>query len=312
MEPQQKISVGPKEFFLHIGALITLVASVASIITILFTVIEIILPDVLNTYYGYQFSGTRFALATLITVFPAYYYIARYLRQEREAHPEVSLAWVRKWLTGFIVFVTGAVVLGDVVSLLYGFVNGELTSRFALKSFAVLLVVVVPFLYYFFEAKIDMPRSRKIISIIAYVSPVIVLGSIILGFAYTGLPGTARDLRLDGEKVNDLQSIQWRITDFYTNKGSVPTNLAEVTDNLNGGINFKDRETGEPYAYVKTGDKAFKLCAVFHRVTDKDASYPITNTNDTWTHGAGEYCFDRTINTALYPVTPVMKVQSVQ
>jgi len=310
MEPQQKVSVGPKEFFLHIGALITLIASVISIITVLFTVIEILLPDVLNTYYyGDQFSGTRFALATLIVVFPAYYFIARYLRKEREAHPEVSLAWVRKWLTGLIVFAAGAVVLGDVISLIFGFVNGELTSRFALKSFAVLLVVVVPFLYYFFEAKVDMPRSRKIISIIAWASPVIVLGSIVLGFAYTGLPSTARDIRLDNEKVNDLQAIQWRITDFYSNKGSVPTDLAEVADNLNGGTNFKDRETGELYRYSKIGDKSFKLCATFHRVADKNTGYQTTDVNEIWTHTAGEYCFDRSINPNIYPVTKAQAVK---
>jgi len=233
MEPQQNhIPVSPKEFFFHLGALATLVATAISSFVILFSIINIAFPDSADISGYVDYSGIRFAMATLIVVFPAYFFVTRFLRKIATVNPVIKTTWVRRWLTGLIVFITGAVVLGDVVSVVFGFVNGDLSSRFAFKALSILVVMTVLFLYYFFESKEVSDKNNNIINITSWTGPLVAVIIIVLGFAYTGLPSTARSMRLDENRVNDLVSMQDRVVTLYQNTGVVPTSTEAFMDNI--------------------------------------------------------------------------------
>ena len=84
MENKSKLSVG--YFFLSLGTLGTLIASVTSFLNLTFEVLNKKYPDVLNASYqygynNYEFENLRSALATLIIIFPIFLVLAYFWRK---------------------------------------------------------------------------------------------------------------------------------------------------------------------------------------------------------------------------------------
>jgi len=142
----------PKDVFLHLLAIITLYVSAGSFVSLLFQYINIYFPDPLDQGY-YTLAGAyqavRFAVASLIVMFPAYVITTRFLNQSYKTEPEKRNLRVRRWLVYFTLFAAGLIMLGDLVTLIYNFLNGDLTTRFALKILTVLIVAWSVFWYYF-------------------------------------------------------------------------------------------------------------------------------------------------------------------
>jgi hypothetical protein len=117
--------------------------------------------------------------------------------------------------------------------------------------------------------------------------------------------------RFDSQKVSDLQGIQWQIINYYQTKSVLPQTLAEARDPLSGEMIPKDPQTGAEYGYrVINPPYTFELCAVFNEesVVNPNVSKPVPAgsglDNETWAHGAGETCFERTIDPERYPPYP--------
>jgi len=144
------------------------------------------------------------------------------------------------------------------------------------------------------------------------VSVVLVVGSIVAGFSVLGSPQTQRLVRYDSQKVSDLQNIQWQIVNYWQQKGSIPTTLAELGDPISGFSNPLDPQTKTSYEYEKTGNVSFNLCATFNKSSKAGEGAPSLVTypesrdklGDNWQHEAGRQCFERTIDAELYPVRP--------
>lgn len=309
----EKPKTTPKDFFLYLSAFATLYVSAISLIGLLFAIVNRVFPDTLSGYYGDLYSGgMRFAIASLVVVFPIYLFLASYINRHLRAHPEKRELGVRKWLSYVTLFLTGAAVVTDLVVLLNYFLGGEITARFAFKVLSVLVVAGAVFWYHLYDLRktfaSDMPdRSRLIVSLAC----VLVFGSIIGGFALVGSPMKARDLRFDDRRVSDLTSVQWQIVNFWQQKGELPASLDGLNDAISGYAVPVDPQTGEAYSYQKTGDLSFRLCAEFALSSDESLSgrressiaYPsgFDSRNANWSHEAGEHCFDRTIDPDLYP-----------
>ena len=93
-----KAKVTPKDFFLWSGTIITLYVSVVSLITLLFNYIDIAYPDALNTNaYSYDpySSGIRFAMASLIVLFPLYLVLVHFIRRDIVSDHSKSELWER-------------------------------------------------------------------------------------------------------------------------------------------------------------------------------------------------------------------------
>ena len=73
-----KPKITAKDFFLHVAILVTLYVSVVSVITLLVQTINAAFPDALDGYYSYQgyTSGLRFAVASLIIIFPVFLFLS--------------------------------------------------------------------------------------------------------------------------------------------------------------------------------------------------------------------------------------------
>lgn len=135
----------------------------------------------------------------------------------------------------------------------------------------------------------------------------VVAASVIGGFFLVGSPKEERLRRFDQQKVDSLQMIQGQIGEFYRAKERIPKNLAELNDEFRGVILSRDPETGKEYEYELKEPLMFSLCADFNRPSISDASLekPLLPASfgfqNTWEHGQGRVCFERTIDKDFLP-----------
>ncbi|OHA18514.1 MAG: hypothetical protein A2836_00875 [Candidatus Taylorbacteria bacterium RIFCSPHIGHO2_01_FULL_45_63] len=316
MDITQKPKTTPKDFFLHLGALVTLYISVTSLLTLLFEIINSTFPDNLTYYVDPYSTGMRLAIASLIIIFPIYIFLSWLLAKDVKGNPEKRELGIRKWLTFFTLFVAGIAMMVDLVVLVNTFLNGEITTRFILKVVSVLVVAGAIFAYYIYDIRKDWQTNTKGLKTFAWIACLAVLISVIGGFIVMGSPATARKMRFDERRVSDLQSIQWQIVNYWQQKGELPKTLFDLEDSISGFTVPSDPEIGPGYNYsMSVGSLSFKLCANFSLESDdkisrggyKSIPYPVTNEfggaiSENWKHGTGETCFDRTIDPKLYPV----------
>lgn len=145
----EQSSTSPKDVFLHLFAIIALYISAGAFIALIFDYINIWLPDALNPYEAQAAYGSiRWAIASLVVVFPAFVYSSWIVERGYATNPATRELRTRKWLIYFTLFLAAVIIAGDVVSLVYSLLNGDLTARFALKAVTVFLVSGAVFGYY--------------------------------------------------------------------------------------------------------------------------------------------------------------------
>jgi hypothetical protein len=291
-----------RDFFLHLGAIVGLYTVTVSFINLTFKVINKAFPEVAQNIYAWG-AGSEISLpvATLIIFFPIFIALSYFVQKIYNQNPEKKELSIRKWLTYITLFVAGIALAGDLVTVLYKFLDGQdLTAAFLLKALVVLLSAGGIFGFYIQDIRNRISdKSRRIWAICI---GVVFLISIIAGFSVLGSPKTQRLLRLDSQKISDLQNIQWEVINHWQVYGIVPESISD---------NFTDPQTKEMYQYKRTGPMTFEICAVFNLENEElnkgrttlEVTYPAKGVvqNDNWNHSAGEQCFSRTIDPIAYP-----------
>lgn len=308
--------INAKDFFLHLGFIAAFYTSVVALVVLLFRVISVSYP-VMRTAVYYGASSISFQVATLIVAFPLFLLLAWQLQKSYAANPELRDMWLRKWLAYITLFIAGAVVAGDLISIIYMYLDGqELTKGFLLKVLVLLVIMGGVFAYYLREIRNVISAKERNSWRIA--SVLIVLASIIIGFSVVGSPATQRAIRYDQQRLSDLQTIQWQVINHWQSKETLPENLNQVRDTLSGWEMPTDPVTGASYEYEKTGNLSFRICATFTQDTPYegnmypsrgyDTSMPVGpgGKMETWTHPAGRHCFERTIDPDFYPPRKMM------
>ncbi len=323
-----KPKVTPKDFFLWAMAMIALYVVAFSISSLLFSYIDHAFPDALQ-YYVDPYSGSmRFAMASIIVLFPVFVLLMRVIRKGVMRDPSRLDIWVRRWALYLTLFLAGGAVLIDLITLINYFLGGDLTSRFLLKVGVVFLIAGGIFLHILAELRgywKAQPNRALYVGIGVGALLVAAIGS---GFLILGTPGQVRLHRFDDQKVNDLTSIQYQVVNYWQQKEKLPATLLDLNDPLNGSVIPLDPQSGEQYTYQATGKYSFKLCATFNAETQGTSpsasrlmmpmTIPVNSPSEakgigleqsTWQHGAGEICFDRTIDPERYP--PFSKLKNL-
>jgi hypothetical protein len=300
------IKTTPRDVFMHLLAMVALYVSAGSFIRLLFEYINAYFPDPLH-YYSEPGSGMRWAIATLIIVFPVYVWVSRFLNRDIAAHPEKADILIRKWLVYLTLFVAALLIIGDLVALIFNFLDGELTARFLFKVLSILAVAVTVFWYYRYDLKRGPKEFSSRVKLFVYAVSGVVAIAIIAGFFVAGTPFKQRLVRFDSQKVQHLSDIQLRIVNYWQDKDRLPASLDDLRDSITGFVPPNDPQSGEPYGYRATGPLSFDLCAVFN-LTSREAMIgrssaerlavpePAGIIGETWDHGAGEHCFSREID----------------
>jgi len=301
---QNNVKTSPKDFFLHLLSVITLYVSAGSVIGLLFIYADKIFVDPLESSYlyynGYAYA-VRWPIALLIVVFPAYAWSVWYLNKGYSANPEKKELRVRKWLLFLTLFLAGGIIIGDLVTLVYNFLGGDLTARFISKIAATLVVAGAAFGYYLSELK----QNYGLAKLIGWASAAIVVLSVGYGFFVAGSPFEARIKKFDQARVSDLQNTQSQIVEFWRQKERLPETLDELSDSISGYKPPTDPESLKSYDYVKGEELSFELCAEFSLPSSGDEAasreFYYAYQDDNWDHEAGRQCFKRTIDPERYP-----------
>lgn len=301
---EEKPKTSPKDIFLQLLAIVTLYGSAAGFLTLLFQFVNIQFPDPLaySSMEGARYS-IRFAVSSLVVVFPVYVWIMRFLGNTYRQEPARKEVRIRKWLVYLTLFAAGLIIMGDLVALVNSFLNGELTTRFLLKVLSVFMVSGAVFWYYYWDMKDIVPSGMEMFR---WAVMVVVAVGVVAAFFFVGSPKQERLRQFDQRRVSDLQTIQWQVVNYWQQKGNLPVTLSVLEDDISGFRVPRDPEVGVVYAYTVKGGMTFELCADFSLPSSnsdiKAVPYmPVSEFGENWTHDTGHVCFERTIDPDLYP-----------
>ncbi len=156
--PRPTGSVWPRrarDAFLHLLTFGALYASTISLVVLFFTYLNFAFPDPAwrTSYAQLQeiLSIIRVQLAIVIVSFPVFLTLWHYLLREVHRHPEKVA--IRRWLAYLSVFVGALALSGDVMTLIYFLLEGQLTIRFLLKTAVLFLIAGSLVLYLVFTLR---------------------------------------------------------------------------------------------------------------------------------------------------------------
>jgi hypothetical protein len=150
--PRQTVSAG--EAFLYLVQFTTLYLAAWHLGSLLFSFVERAFPDPLVGAFGTDRS-IRLAIAFLIVALPTFLFTAGRVRRMLAAEPARRGSPTRKWLTWIALFVAVVFLVGDLVTLVYWALGGELTVRFLLKVAIVATIAGSIFGYYLADLRRD-------------------------------------------------------------------------------------------------------------------------------------------------------------
>jgi len=301
----------PKSVFTHLLGIVAFYASIAGFIILLFQYINVLFPDQLYFYYDYEnaLSQIRVSMSILIVSFPVYLLMTFLLNKEIFKNKNMREFKLRKWLLYFTLFISAITIIGDLITVIFKFLDGELSIRFYLKTLIIFIVAGSVFWYYIWDIKRELSKKTKNINkSLAYIASVIVFASIISGFFIVGSPSKQRMVKFDIKRVNNMQILQNEIINYWINKGSLPENLDNLKNNISGFNSPLDPKTNKSYEYNTLNELSFELCATFE-TSNKDIYKKIKETQymqqypygvENWNHEKGITCFKRNIDPDIY------------
>ena len=151
--PRRRPYLSAREAFVYLLLFLCLYWSAWSFGELLFDCINRWIPDALQQYWSIDVFSVRRAVASLIVAFPVYFWLTLMTAGWVRRDPEKKASKIRKWLTYLTLFVAAGVIIGDLITLIYNLLAGELTLRFILKVLTVLLIAGLIFGYYLWDLR---------------------------------------------------------------------------------------------------------------------------------------------------------------
>lgn len=312
MEEQNALKSTPKDVFLHLFGIVTFYLSIVSFINLYIQYIDFLYPDALTFYYNSIAQSVRVFTAMLIIAWPFYLSTAWILAKDVKENKAKREIKIRKWLLYLTLFISAVTIIVDLIMFVYRFLDGDLSIQFFFKVLVVLIVAALVFSYYLWDLKKE-EANKKLNQIFAYLTAILVLASVILGFFIIGTPAKQRAYRFDEQRIQNLQIIQNEILKYWQQKQALPENLSLLEDSISGFKVPTDPDTQVTYEYKITNPLAFDLCADFKTVSNNQNNFkngamyevPSGDFQQNWNHQAERTCFSRTIDPELYK--PVLK-----
>ncbi len=306
---ETKTTTTPKHVFLHLLMIAMLYATVIATITLLFNYANQLFFDSAFDYRQGIFDGVRWASSVLLVSFPVLVVVSWVIGKDLLQNEAISHLKTRRWLLYLTQFIMAVTIIIDLMTLIYNFYGGDLTTRFAVKVLVVLIVAAVVLGYYNWELR-RTNYDSMIPRLTAIVVGILLLGAVVAGLFIVGSPAQQRNVRLDEQRINDLANVQSQVLAYTESKAGLPATVKELV--AWSGELPTDPATGTAYTYEKVSDVKFKLCATFATAQTESNldnyysyTYPAKEAFVTqlvgsvnWNHTAGNYCFERTIELA--------------
>ena len=254
------------------------------------------------------------AMAALLVALPGYaltmrWWFARYGAAAKRREPALT-----RWFTYGVLLCASLTMIGDLIAVVYALLQGEATTRFALKAAWLLLIAVLVFALYGLERRqLQYGRSppRAALTAIGAAAVVLALSGFALGLKLAGTPPQARAQALDVERTNRLLRLAGCIERSARDGGELPASLDALLALPSGAecsIAARDPLTQRPFAYrvlVPMRDRGagrdgrFELCADFNLAAPATAAGGALGP---WQrHGAGHQCRALDVRAAVAP-----------
>lgn len=292
-----------KHFVLQLGSLITLYLSLAFFLVLSFGLINLLFPDGLENLWQIESaaSSIRFGFAMVIVFLPTYLTLTHYVNKQRRVSDNQDYAGLTKFLIYLSLLVAGLVLLGNLVAVIVWFLEGELTSRFLLKSLIVLVTIGGAVFYYIKDVQGYWLANEKQSLAYAATATVLILSVLVVAVIHIPNPTTVREMKADSEMVSALQNIMWQVQDYHNENGKLPTTIDDTYgefDRLPNTVDLAD------YTYSVESETEYQLCTTFnHDSNELDNQYRSLSQaedaaywkNNTWDFRAGAWCFEREV-----------------
>lgn len=147
--PRPQATLSARDFFFYTLTFGLMIFGALYLVLLIHALIDRFLGDeVFRSLYR-----IRFAMAVLIVTTPLYLWLTFRDRRKLASDPALSRSAIRRWLTYLTLLLAAAVLLGDLISVIYAFLSGDLTLQFLLKAAVVGLIAGLIFTYYLSDVR---------------------------------------------------------------------------------------------------------------------------------------------------------------
>ena len=157
--PVPKPYLSAREAFIYLVLFTTLYLTTFHLGRLIFQFINLGVPD--YEYVDSARQAIQFSVASLIIAFPIFMTLSVMIGRSIKRDPIKRASKVRKWLTYMTLFVAAAIIIGDLTWLVYSFLGGEMSLRFALKAATVAAITGGIFGYYLWDLRQEEQKSRS-------------------------------------------------------------------------------------------------------------------------------------------------------
>jgi hypothetical protein len=153
--PRPLPSATTRDAFMYIIVLGTMVLCAYQFGALVFEIINRLVPDPMDArrYSTYGNAAIRWSVSTLIVAFPVFVVMSRLVDRSSRNDPTKRASRIRRRLTYIVLFVASCVLIGDLTTLVYYFLGGEVTLRFFLKVLTVAAIAGTVFLHYLWDLR---------------------------------------------------------------------------------------------------------------------------------------------------------------
>ena len=155
--PRPTPSLDARDAFMYVLMNSTLYFSAHNLGALLFELINLAFPDAAADSYAAVASEMtlRWSLSALIVALPVFGFVAWQLAREVRSDLTKRASKVRRQLTYLTLFIAAVVLIGDVTTLVYNVLGGDLTERFVFKVLTVTVIAGTGFWYYLRQLRED-------------------------------------------------------------------------------------------------------------------------------------------------------------
>jgi hypothetical protein len=147
--PRPRPYVSAREAFMYVVMFTTLYISAWSLGSLVFEFIDRAFPDpAMQRSVEFSLAAIRWSVSSIVVAFPVFLYVGNLVARSIRRDPTKRASKIRRNLTYVTLFVASCMLLGDVTTLVYNLLGGELTVRFVLKALTIGLIAGTAFVYY--------------------------------------------------------------------------------------------------------------------------------------------------------------------
>ncbi len=289
----------PKFAFWYLLSLVALVFVAFSVGAIIFQIINKYVADVVTNVYESRVSMEllKFAISALIVATPLYFWMQSLISKSLKSGELDKEMGVRKWLTYFILLVAAVVVLGYLIAVINSLLDGEVKTKFVLKTLTVIAIAAVVFSFYFYDIKRENVTQGKDKLIITYLfgSIIIIVASLVFAFLVIESPKEARNRKIDLQAIDNFNAINVAVDNYYVANKKLPENLQmllALDNNVLLEAQLVNPLSKKNIEYKPASDIQYDLCTDF--LTDSIQNEYRTQ----WKYKVGYDCITMTVYSA--------------